>query len=125
MVQFALYKEMRERFKDHLWLDVVSKCDLLRLPESVIETDDELDSYKIFGPTGSIRVSVKSDIGLKEVSKLKCISSSLSISLSLSLSFYLTISLSLYLSISLYIYLFIYLSLSLSLSMYQSTYSGF
>lgn len=65
--QFALYKEMRERFKDHLWLDVVSKCDLLRLPESVIETDDELDSYKIFGPTGSIRVSVKSDIGLKEL----------------------------------------------------------
>lgn len=69
VVQFALYKEIRERFKDHLWLDVVSKCDLLQHPKGVIDEEDELESYKVFGPRGAIRVSVKSEIGLVEVSK--------------------------------------------------------
>ncbi|CAA7393224.1 unnamed protein product [Spirodela intermedia] len=67
--QFALYKEIRERFKDHLWLDVVSKCDLLQQPKCVINAEDELESYKIFGPHGAIQVSVKSEIGLDEVTK--------------------------------------------------------
>ncbi|CAA6657204.1 unnamed protein product [Spirodela intermedia] len=53
--QFALYKEIRERFKDHLWLDVVSKCDLLQQPKCVINAEDELESYKIFGPTARFR----------------------------------------------------------------------
>ncbi|XP_078440475.1 P-loop containing nucleoside triphosphate hydrolases superfamily protein isoform X2 [Wolffia australiana] len=65
--QFALYKEIRERFKDHIWLDVVSKCDLLHLPDRITESDDELENYKSFGPPGSMRVSVKSELGLDEL----------------------------------------------------------
>ncbi|KAH7692825.1 P-loop containing nucleoside triphosphate hydrolase protein [Dioscorea alata] len=64
--QFTTYKEMRERFSNHLWLDVVSKCDLLQVsPASNLE--DDLEKYKSFGPEGAIRVSVKSEFGLPEL----------------------------------------------------------
>ncbi|KAL2514075.1 P-loop containing nucleoside triphosphate hydrolase superfamily protein [Forsythia ovata] len=38
--QFVIYKEIRERFPDHLWLDVVSKCDLLQESPVVFITDN-------------------------------------------------------------------------------------
>ncbi|KAM0945654.1 putative nucleolar GTP-binding protein [Dioscorea sansibarensis] len=64
--QFTTYKVMKERFSNHLWLDVVSKCDLLQVsPTSNFE--DDLEKYKSFGPEGAIRVSVKSEFGLLEL----------------------------------------------------------
>lgn len=65
-MQFTTYKEMKERFSNHLWLDVVSKCDLLQVsPASNLQ--DDMEKYKSFGPEGAIRVSVKSEFGLPEV----------------------------------------------------------
>ncbi|XP_039125055.1 uncharacterized protein LOC120261279 isoform X2 [Dioscorea cayenensis subsp. rotundata] len=64
--QFTTYKEMKERFSNHLWLDVVSKCDLLQVsPASNLQ--DDMEKYKSFGPEGAIRVSVKSEFGLPEL----------------------------------------------------------
>lgn len=70
ILQLIIYKEIRERFKDHLWLDVVSKCDLLQSsPTILIEDEDvEVKRYKKSGPEGAIHVSVKSEIGIIEVS---------------------------------------------------------
>ncbi|OMO83055.1 hypothetical protein CCACVL1_11579 [Corchorus capsularis] len=71
--QFMIYKEIKERFQNHLWLDVVSKCDLLQESPVVFITEDgeadhlELATYRKIGPEGAIRVSVKSDEGLNEV----------------------------------------------------------
>ncbi|XP_074581325.1 uncharacterized protein LOC141837849 [Curcuma longa] len=65
--QFVTYKEMRERFKDHLWLDVVSKCDLLQESPAHILPDDELGRYKRCGPDGSIHVSIMSNQGVDEL----------------------------------------------------------
>lgn len=72
-MQYIIYKEIRERFNDHLWLDVVSKCDLLRESPVVYITEDsnndgiELAKYRKMGPDGSIRVSVMSEVGIDEV----------------------------------------------------------
>lgn len=71
--QFITYKEVRERFRTHLWIDVVSKCDLL--PDSpvlfVTENEDaydlEIARYRKAGPEGAIFVSVKSEEGLTEL----------------------------------------------------------
>ncbi|OMP02268.1 hypothetical protein COLO4_11253 [Corchorus olitorius] len=71
--QFMIYKEIKERFQNHLWLDVVSKCDLLQESPVVFITEDgeadhlELATYRKIGPEGAIRVSVKSDEGLNEI----------------------------------------------------------
>lgn len=66
--QFITYKEIKERFGDHLWLDVVSKCDLLQASPSIIsEADDDVERYKRFGPDGAIRVSIKSEVGVDEL----------------------------------------------------------
>lgn len=73
--QFITYKEIRERFNDHLWLDVVSKCDLLHDSPSLYVTEDsttdnpDLARYRMFGPEGALRVSVTSEIGLDELKK--------------------------------------------------------
>lgn len=72
-MQFVLYKEMRERFSSHIWLDVVSKCDLLQASPVIFTTDDcnadnfELVRYRKIGPDGALNVSVKKEIGLQEV----------------------------------------------------------
>ncbi|WRX16176.1 Nucleolar GTP-binding protein 1 [Theobroma cacao] len=71
--QFVIYKEIRERFDNHLWLDVVSKCDLLQESSVVFITEDgetnhlELAKYLKIGPKGAIHVSVKSEEGLNEL----------------------------------------------------------
>ncbi|XP_022733699.1 nucleolar GTP-binding protein 1 isoform X5 [Durio zibethinus] len=71
--QFMIYKEIRERFENHLWLDVVSKCDLLQESPVVFITEDgeadhlELAKYRKIGPKGAIRVSIKSEEGLNEL----------------------------------------------------------
>ncbi|XP_042482633.1 GTP-binding protein 4 isoform X1 [Macadamia integrifolia] len=71
--QFIIYEEMRERFSNHLWLDVVSKCDLLQESPVIFITEDdaadhqEMTRYRKMGPDGAIRVSVKSEVGLDEL----------------------------------------------------------
>ncbi|KAH9623430.1 hypothetical protein KSS87_003384 [Heliosperma pusillum] len=71
--QFVTYSEVRERFRNHLWLDVVSKGDLLNDKPSVFVTEDlstetpELARYRMIGPHGAIRVSVKTKLGLDEL----------------------------------------------------------
>ncbi|KAJ7959590.1 Nucleolar GTP-binding protein 1 [Quillaja saponaria] len=73
--QFTIYKEIRERFAKHLWLDVVAKSDLLQKSPVIFVTEDanssdvELMKYRKAGPDGAIQVSVKSEQGLNE---LKC-----------------------------------------------------
>uniref|UniRef100_A0A2P2LCS3 Uncharacterized protein MANES_05G059500 n=1 Tax=Rhizophora mucronata TaxID=61149 RepID=A0A2P2LCS3_RHIMU len=74
--QFVIYKEIKERFGDHLWLDVVSKSDLLQDSPAVFIPEDgnadhvEIARYQKMGPIGAIHVSVKSGEGLNEL-KLK------------------------------------------------------
>ncbi|XVE86221.1 hypothetical protein DITRI_Ditri18aG0018100 [Diplodiscus trichospermus] len=71
--QFMIYKEVRERFDNHLWLDIVSKCDLSQESPVVFVTEDEeadhveLAKYRKIGPKGAIHVSVKSSLGLDEL----------------------------------------------------------
>ncbi|KDP28914.1 hypothetical protein JCGZ_14685 [Jatropha curcas] len=71
--QFEIYKEIKERFSNHLWLDVVSKCDLLQeLPVIFIAEDSngghfEMARYSKIGPSGAIHVSAKSREGLDEL----------------------------------------------------------
>ncbi|KAK9121572.1 hypothetical protein Syun_019189 [Stephania yunnanensis] len=71
--QFVIYKEIRERFSDHLWIDVVSKCDLLRQSPVIFSTDDvdldylDMRNYMTAGPDGAICVSVKNEIGLDQL----------------------------------------------------------
>ncbi|GAV87677.1 FeoB_N domain-containing protein/NOG1 domain-containing protein [Cephalotus follicularis] len=70
--QFKIYKEIKERFRDHLWLDVVSKCDLLKVPPVLFVTEDgdddlEMARYRKMGPDGAIRVSLMSEESLNEL----------------------------------------------------------
>ncbi|KAJ4727332.1 nucleolar GTP-binding protein 1 [Melia azedarach] len=71
--QFVIYEEIKERFSDHLWLDVVSKCDLLHTSPVVFVTEDdnakhlEMAKYREMGPDGAIRVSVKNEEGVSEL----------------------------------------------------------
>ncbi|XP_059301725.1 uncharacterized protein LOC132053643 isoform X1 [Lycium ferocissimum] len=73
--QFVIYKEMRESYSSHIWLDVVSKCDLLQASPVIFSTDDgnvdnfELERYRTMGPDGALNVSVKNEIGLHELKK--------------------------------------------------------
>lgn len=70
ILQLIIYKEIRERFKDHLWLDVVSKCDLLQSSPTILVEDEDVEvkRYRKSGPEGAIHVSVKSEIGIIQVS---------------------------------------------------------
>lgn len=76
-MQFTIYKEIKERFSDHIWLDVVSKCDLLQTSPVAYATEDEdsehleMASYRKMGPDGAIRVSVMNEEGLNEVTQFK------------------------------------------------------
>ncbi|XP_048534448.1 GTP-binding protein 4 [Triticum urartu] len=72
--QYITYKHIKERFGDRLWIDVVSKCDLLdRATPSRFDNaaddgvDDELRRYREFGPEDAIRVSVQSQTGTQEL----------------------------------------------------------
>ncbi|XP_056162504.1 nucleolar GTP-binding protein 1 isoform X2 [Syzygium oleosum] len=71
--QYLIYKEIKERFNDHLWLDVISKSDLLQespvvfVSEDTTADDDEMVQYRKKGPDGAIHVSVKSEEGLNEL----------------------------------------------------------
>ncbi|CAA0821017.1 P-loop containing nucleoside triphosphate hydrolases superfamily protein [Striga hermonthica] len=71
--QFIIYNEVKARFGDHLWLDVVSKCDLLNDSPVVFVTEDstadnvELAKYRTVGPEGAIRVSIKDELGIREL----------------------------------------------------------
>ncbi|KAA8515791.1 hypothetical protein F0562_018598 [Nyssa sinensis] len=73
--QFIIYKEIRERFSDHLWIDVVSKCDLLQESPVVFITEDgdsdhlELRRYRKMGPDEAIHVSVKNETGINELKR--------------------------------------------------------
>lgn len=73
IMQFTTYTEIKGRFSNHLWLDVVSKCDLLHESPSSFITEDlatdnpDLSRYRMFGPEGAIRVSVMNGLGLDEV----------------------------------------------------------
>lgn len=75
-MQFSIYKEIKERFPAHLWLDVVSKADLLKTSPVVYATEDpsltdhELEKYRKSGPDGAINVSVTTQKGLHEVRKI-------------------------------------------------------
>lgn len=72
-MQFFIYKEIRERFSDHLWLNVASKCDLLQESPVIFNTEDvgaddpELVGYRKMGPEGAIHVSVKNEASLNQV----------------------------------------------------------
>ncbi|RLN03809.1 nucleolar GTP-binding protein 1 [Panicum miliaceum] len=67
--QYITYKHIKERFGDRLWIDVISKCDLLgkKAPTSFEDADDEVAQYRRFGPEGALRVSVTGEIGIKEL----------------------------------------------------------
>ncbi|XP_076889936.1 uncharacterized protein LOC143540855 [Bidens hawaiensis] len=71
--QYLIYKEIKERFSSHLWIDIVSKCDLLQESPVFYITDDaeaddsELQKYRIVGPDGALRVSVMSQVGINEL----------------------------------------------------------
>ncbi|XP_052875064.1 uncharacterized protein LOC108457124 isoform X2 [Gossypium arboreum] len=73
--QFMIYKEISERFGNHLWLDVISKCDLLKESPVVFITEDrevdhlELANYRKIGPEGALRVSVKNEDGIDKLKK--------------------------------------------------------
>jgi len=69
LLQYITYKHIKERFGDRLWIDVISKCDLLgkKAPISSDDADEEVAQYRRFGPEGTLRVSVQSEIGVKEV----------------------------------------------------------
>ncbi|KAF0900673.1 hypothetical protein E2562_034379 [Oryza meyeriana var. granulata] len=68
--QYITYKHIKERFGDRLWLDVISKSDLLdkNASSEIDDADDEVGRYRRFGPEGAIRVSVQGEVGIKEVS---------------------------------------------------------
>ncbi|PWA72400.1 P-loop containing nucleoside triphosphate hydrolases superfamily protein [Artemisia annua] len=72
--QFLIYQEIKERFSSHLWIDVISKCDLLEeespilyVTENAEDDNSELVKYRKFGPDGALRVSVKSKVGIDEL----------------------------------------------------------
>ncbi|CAA2981447.1 nucleolar GTP-binding protein 1 [Olea europaea var. sylvestris] len=73
--QFVIYKEIRERFPYHLWLDVVSKCDLLQESPVVYIMEDgnvdhlELARYREVGPDGALHVSIKSEVSIDELKR--------------------------------------------------------
>ncbi|XP_066326027.1 nucleolar GTP-binding protein 1-like isoform X2 [Miscanthus floridulus] len=67
--QYITYKHIKDRFGDRLWLDVISKCDLLgkKEPISFHDADADVAQYRRLGPEGALRVSLQSEIGVKEL----------------------------------------------------------
>jgi hypothetical protein len=65
--QFIIYKDIKEKHGDRLWIDVVSKCDLLDQPSASACALDDLNRYKALGPEGAIPVSITSGVGVEEV----------------------------------------------------------
>ncbi|XP_020581556.1 nucleolar GTP-binding protein 1 isoform X2 [Phalaenopsis equestris] len=68
--QFIIYKDIKGRFGDRLWLDVVSKSDLRQEPTDGIlndYVDDDIGRYQKFGPDGAIWVSVQTEAGISEL----------------------------------------------------------
>jgi nucleolar GTP-binding protein len=68
-LQYITYKHIKERFGDRLWLDVISKSDLLdkKTSSEFDDADDEVGRYRRFGPECAIRVSVQGQVGVKEL----------------------------------------------------------
>jgi hypothetical protein len=56
-LQYTTYKHIKERFGDRLWLDVISKCDLLSKTAANNFYCDDNDEELVTG-----------EIGIKEVS---------------------------------------------------------
>lgn len=68
--QYITYRHIKERFGDRLWINVISKCDLLdkTVPSGFDDYDDEeVGRYRRFGPEDAIRVSVQSQVGTEEL----------------------------------------------------------
>eukprot|EP01018_Ginkgo_biloba_P025939 Gb_02848 [translate_table: standard] len=65
--QFFIYKEMRQRFGHQLWVDVISKADLLSNSHRDSTIWNEEENYKASGPEGALRVSIKSNQGVEEL----------------------------------------------------------
>ncbi|XP_031382875.1 nucleolar GTP-binding protein 1 isoform X2 [Punica granatum] len=71
--QYMIYKDVKERFDDHPWVDVISKSDLMQgspvafVTEEVDADDNEMAQYRKMGPSGALRVSVKSEEGINEL----------------------------------------------------------
>ncbi|KAJ7545018.1 hypothetical protein O6H91_09G103200 [Diphasiastrum complanatum] len=66
--QFHIYQDIKRRFSDRPWIDVVSKADLLSLQQSnVQESIDDEEFYRLFGPPGCYYVSVETKQGLDEL----------------------------------------------------------
>uniref|UniRef100_A0ACD5ZZN5 Uncharacterized protein n=1 Tax=Avena sativa TaxID=4498 RepID=A0ACD5ZZN5_AVESA len=67
--QYITYKHIKERFGGRLWINVISKCDLLDkvVPSSFDYDDEEVRRYRMFGPEDAIRVSVQSQVGTEEL----------------------------------------------------------
>ena len=63
-MQFYIYNEIRERFGDRLWIDVVSKADLLSQSSGAYTAEEY---YKATGPEGALHVSIKTNQGVDEV----------------------------------------------------------
>ncbi|MCO5561979.1 hypothetical protein L7F22_015605 [Adiantum nelumboides] len=67
--ELLLYKEIKKKFQQRPWLDVVSKADLL-LHSSCSSTEmhvDSLEFYKVFGPEGALHVSIQTGLGIDEL----------------------------------------------------------
>lgn len=75
-MQYMIYKDIKQRFDGRLWVDVISKSDLIQdspvalITEEVNADDYEMSLYRKMGPAGALRVSVKSEEGLSEVTIL-------------------------------------------------------
>ncbi|XP_035818974.1 nucleolar GTP-binding protein 1 isoform X2 [Zea mays] len=67
--QYITYKHIKDRFGDRLWLDVISKCDLLgkKEPISFHDADEDVARYRRLGPEGALQVSVQTEIGVKQL----------------------------------------------------------
>lgn len=67
--QYITYRHIKERFGDRLWINVISKCDLLdKVATSSFDCDDdEVRRYRMFGPEDAIQVSVQSQVGTEEL----------------------------------------------------------
>lgn len=83
--QFRLYSELKHRFGDRMWIDAVSKADLLGIPEGdpvVLQPEERegegagedwegglvpFEVYRRQGPPGALRVSTETEQGLEEL----------------------------------------------------------
>ncbi|KAJ3673143.1 hypothetical protein LUZ60_006517 [Juncus effusus] len=63
--QYTTYREIKEKYGDKLWLDVISKCDILEESSSYKSSFNE--EYQKIGPDDAIRVSVTTGEGLDKL----------------------------------------------------------